>query len=341
MQLLDAQGIALARRTPLPRGALKRLQIGIGGDGGGIHPRPTLGAYFGGDARQLVLRQPFQQGRIVEVHARVTFCEQVTANTAARLLVGVQPDEAHQRMPVGVDFSFGQAFAQVVRAALPRWRIVERGFLRGRIIGDGKRHQLIQRHGIGPVVGHQARGYVRQFQAPLHHQRRNAEIRCNVFNRSAFGHQRSERFKLVCRVHGFALHVLREAGGAGRAIGHQQAGHLPILGDAVFLCQQLEGDEAAATGHHLVMLAIAGGNHDQVLQQAHTLDGSGQFRDGHARGFAHVAARGAQHQPRQRNQNHVLARVGGLQHIGGAAGCGVDGPGFGTGNGVHGVSPIK
>ena len=27
--------------------------------------------------------------------------------------------------------------------------------------------------------------------------------------------------------------------------------------------------------------------------------------------------------------------------VGIAAGCGVDGPGFGTGNGVHGVSPIK
>ena len=341
LQLLDAQGFALVRFALFPRGTLEGLQIRIGGSGRNIHPCPALGLHLSGDAPQPVLRQPFQQCGIGQIHARIAFCEQVTANTAARLLVGVQPDEAHQRMPVGVDFPFGQAFAQVVRAALPRWRIVERGFLRGRIIGDGKRHQLIERHGIGPVVGHQARRNIRQLQAPLHHQRRDAEIRRNVLNGPAFGHQRREGFKLVCRVHGFALHVLREAGGAGRAIGYAQARHLPILGDAVLLCQQLEGDQPAATGHDFVMLAIGGGNHDQVLQQAHALDGSGQFGNGHARGLAHVAARGAQHQPRQRNQNQVLAWVGGLQHVGGAAGCGVDGPGFGTGNGVHGVSPIK
>ena len=81
------------------------------------------------------------------------------------------------------------------------------------------------------------------------------------------------------------------------------------------------------------MLAIGGGNHDQVLQQAHALDGCGQFGDGHARGLAHVAARGAQHQPRQRNQYQVLGRVGGFQRD---SGGGIDGAGFGVGDGVHG-----
>jgi hypothetical protein len=181
------------------------------------------------------------------------------------------------------------------------------------VVGDGKGHQLVQRHGIGPIVGHQARRDVRQLQAALHHQRRDAEVRRNVLDGSAFGHQRGEGLELVCRVHGFALHVLGEAGGAGGAIGHQQARHLPFLGDAVLLRQQLQRGEATATGHHFVMLAIGGCNHDQVLQQAHALDARGQFGDGHARGLAHVAARGAQHQPRQRNQNQVLGRVGGFQ----------------------------
>ncbi|MNV74445.1 hypothetical protein D3C71_1676630 [compost metagenome] len=146
-------------------------------------------------------------------------------------------------------------------------------------------------------------------------------------------------------MHGFALHVLGEAGGAGRAIGHAQARHLPVLGNAVFLRQQLQCGQSAPTGHHLVMVAIAGGNHDQVLQQAHALDRRGQFRDRHARGLAHVAARGARHQPRQRNQDHVLARVGGLQQVGsrvgGSGGSGVDGAGFGMRNGIHGESPVR
>jgi len=81
------------------------------------------------------------------------------------------------------------------------------------------------------------------------------------------------------------------------------------------------------------MLAIGGGNHDQVLQQAHALDARGQLRDGHSRGLAHVAACGAQHQPRQRNQNQVLGRVGGFQRD---SDGGIDGVGFGVGDGVHG-----
>ncbi|MNT10315.1 hypothetical protein D3C72_1451400 [compost metagenome] len=210
------------------------------------------------------------------------------------------------------------------------------------VIRPGQGHQLVKAQGVGAIVSHQSGRYVGELQTALHHQRCNAEIRRNVLDGAAFGHQRREGFKLVCRVHGLPLHVLGEAGGAGRAIGHLQARHLPILGDAVFLRQQLEGGKATATGHHLVMLAIAGGNHDQVLQQAHALNARGQFGDGHARdGLAHVAACGAQHQPRQRNQNHVLARVGGLQHVGGAAGCGVDGAGFGLRSGIHDVSPIK
>jgi hypothetical protein len=59
------------------------------------------------------LRQPFQQRGIGQIHARIAFREQVAADAAACGFVGVQPDEAHQRMPVGVDFALGQAFAQV------------------------------------------------------------------------------------------------------------------------------------------------------------------------------------------------------------------------------------
>ena len=127
------------------------------------------------------------------------------------------------------------------------------------------------------------------------------------------GFQRGECLELVGGVHGFALHILGEAGRAGGAIGHQQARHFPFLADAAFLRQQLEGGKATASGHDFVTLAVSGRGDDQVLQQADTLDAGGEFGNRHARGLAHVAARGAQHQPRQRNQNQVLGRVGGFQ----------------------------
>ena len=162
----------------------------MGRAGGGIHPCPAFGLHLGGDARQPVLRQPVQQRGIGQIHARITFREQVTAHATACGLVGVQSHEPHQRMPVGVDFPLGQALAQVRGMALPLRRIVVRGFLRGVVVGDGKGHQLVKAHGIGAVVGHEARRDVRKLQAALHHQRRDGKIRCDVLDGSAFGHQR-------------------------------------------------------------------------------------------------------------------------------------------------------
>jgi hypothetical protein len=65
-----------------------------------------------------------------------------------------------------------------------------------------KGHQLFQRHGTGPVVGHQARRDVRQLQAALHHQRGHAEVGGNVLDGAAFLDQRGEGLELVGGVHG-------------------------------------------------------------------------------------------------------------------------------------------
>lgn len=106
---------------------------------------------------------------------------------------------------------------------LPFRRFIKGGFLRGMVIGHGQGHQLVKTHGICPVIIQQTRRNIRQLQAALNNQRRNGKIRRNVFNRPALGHQRGEGFKLVCRVHGFALHILGQADRHGIAIGHQQA----------------------------------------------------------------------------------------------------------------------
>lgn len=108
--------------------------------------------------------------------------------------------------------------------------------------------------------------------------------------------------------------------------------HATTLADAVLLRQQPEGCEVSVTGRDFVVLStfptLASGNHVPVVQQAPALATRGQFEDGHAwDGLVHVAACGTKHQPRQRNQDHELARIGSLLH----GRCSVDGAGFGRG----------
>ena len=331
----DAAGLAGGRLAAVARGVLERLPFLVGQMRHGLHPCPALGAHVLGQRCQLVAHQRFQHCGIGEVGSGIAFGEQVAADAAACLPVGVQPDEAHQRVR-GVDFTLGQALAQLGRAALPFRRTIERGFLRGVVVGDGQGHQLFQRHATGPVVGHQARRDVRQLQAALHHQRGHAEVGGNVFDGPAFLDQRGEGRELVGGVHVLALHVLREADGTGGSIGHQQARHFVVGGDALLLRQQLQGGQAAVACDDFVLLAIGGEDDNQVLQQADAGNARGQFGDGQARHLAGVALGAARQQLRERNQNQVLGRVGHFQR-----GGGFDGDGFGFEYGVHGDNSLR
>jgi len=123
-----------------------------------------------------------------------------------------------------------------------------------------------------------------------------------------------------------ALQVLCQAHGARRRIGPQQAGHLEVVGELASLDQQLERAEAAATGHDIVVLAIDGQHHVEVLQQAHAGDARGQFGDRRAAALAHVAA--GRPQLGQRNQPQFLRSRDGCDSSS-------DGGGFMKGSGVH------
>ncbi|CUI36849.1 Uncharacterised protein [Achromobacter xylosoxidans] len=331
LQRGNAAGFAGVRFAALAWRVLERLPLGIAHVRHGFDPRPTLGAHVPGQRGQLVAHQRFQQRGVGQVGSGIAFREQVAADAAARRHVGVQPGEAHQRMR-GVDFAFGQAFAQHGCATLPFGRTVERGFLRGVVVGDGQGHQLFQRDGSSPVVGQQARRDVGQLQAALHYQRGHAEVGGNVFDGTAFLDQCGERLELVGRVHLLAQQVFREADGTGRSVRHQQARHLKVGGDALLLRQQLQCGQAAVAGHHFVLLAIGGEDNDKVLKQADAGDARGQFGNGQARGPSCVALGTARQQLRERNQNQVFGRVSHFQRRGG----GFDGAGFGLGIGVHG-----
>ncbi|KEZ03609.1 hypothetical protein GQ57_23490 [Burkholderia sp. MSh2] len=335
LQGRDAAGFAAGRFAALARRVLERLPLGVVHVRHGFHPRPALGAHVLGLRVQLVAHQRFQQRGVGQVGSRVAFREQVAEDATACMRVGVQPDETHQRMRGG-DFTLGQAVAQCGCAALPFWRTVVRGFLCGVVVGDGQGHQLFQCGGSGAVVGQQARRDIRQLQTALHHQRGHAKVGGNVFHRTAFLDQRSEGRELVGGVHGFALHILGEADGTGRRIGHQQARHFVVGGDALLLRQQLQGGQAAVACDDFVLLAIGGHDDDEVLQQADTGDARGQFGDGLARSRADVALGTARQQLRQRNQNQVLGRVGHFQRRGG-----FEGDGFGFEYGVHGDNSLR
>jgi hypothetical protein len=83
---------------------------------------------------------------------------------------------------------------------------------------------------------------------------------------------------------------------------------LAVRADALLFRQQLQGGEATATRDDFVVLAIAGKDDGEVLQQADARDAGGQFGDGCAHGLAHVAPGRAK--LRQRNEDEVLRRDG-------------------------------
>ena len=80
------------------------------------------------------------------------------------------------------------------------------------------------------------------------------------------------------------------------------------------------------------MLAIAGKNDGEVLQQPHAGDAGRESINGLACGLANVATRGAK--LRQRHQQQILRRGGGFQ-------CSGDGLGFGVGDSVHGDNSLR
>ncbi|ASI70008.1 hypothetical protein BA022_16530 [Diaphorobacter nitroreducens] len=240
------------------------------------------------------------------------------------MLVGLQPDEARHRIAAGVDLVAGQVVAQRLRAALPLRRVVEGGFLRRMVVGDGQGHQLLQRHGLRPEVRQQPGRDVGELQAPLHHEGRHPEVGRNVLHGPALGHEVFPGEQLLDGRHGLALHVLGQAHGTRRVVQHQQAVHLVVLRQLAALDQQLQRGQTSAPGHHLVVLAIGRGHHGEVLQQADAGDARGEFGNRRAAALAHVAAR--RPQLGQRDQQQFLRRR--------------DGGGFLKGSGVHGVAPI-
>jgi len=140
-----------------------------------IDPLPALGGDLSGLLAQLVGCQGVQQGGVEQVGLPVVVAEQIAPQRAARLLVSLERDVAHNRIGVGLDFALRQQLAQVVGSAVPRRHAGPDLLLSRMVVARGQHHQAIQPDLPLAKLRHQARLHRGELNAALHHQRRDAD----------------------------------------------------------------------------------------------------------------------------------------------------------------------
>ena len=118
-----------------------------------------------------------------------------------------------------------------------------------------------------------------------------------------------------------------------------------VFAELAPLGQQLQGRQPPLARDHLEVLAIGRGDHGEVLQQPDADDGSRQFGNRGAAALAHVARRRPQLGQRDQAQfiGHGHRDGDGFARSGGSrsSGHGMQGLGFGMGNGIHGDDSLS
>jgi len=107
---------------------------------------------------------------------------------------------------------------------------------------------------------------------------RRAKATCNILYACARVDQFRERLHLVHRVHGEALHILRETGFQSVFLGAQHARRGVVAGDTALLGEELEGAEPPSAGGDGVATVFTGDD-GEVLEQAVRFDGGGERFD--------------------------------------------------------------
>ena len=121
--------------------------VAIGEVGGDRDPIPTLGPQRLGLGLELLDDQPIEQRRILQP-AAIVMLEEVAQDHAAGGFVDIHPDEL--RAPVRrPDRALGELAADQIRLLVVGARYgVPDLFLASVVVGDGERHQLLQRHAV-------------------------------------------------------------------------------------------------------------------------------------------------------------------------------------------------
>jgi hypothetical protein len=113
-----------------------------------LGPFPALGQNLARDLAQLLGGEHVEQARVLEEPATV-LAEQVTDDVAARLDIGVGPDE--HRAPVGGGHVGGGHVAPDDPRLAVVMQVGENLLLSSVVLGDGKGHELVQRKAVLPI----------------------------------------------------------------------------------------------------------------------------------------------------------------------------------------------
>ena len=103
-------------------------------------------------------RESAQQLGVAQLAALVVV-EQVATHHTAGALVALHPDESNQRVCGRFDFSGRDCTPQRCRCTIPGLRLTPRALLRGMVVCQSERHQLVEVDALPPVQGQQLRAW--------------------------------------------------------------------------------------------------------------------------------------------------------------------------------------
>jgi hypothetical protein len=153
------------------------------------------------------------------------------------------------------------------------------------VAGDTERHKLLEVEFVCGVGFKQLRARRSELQALAHDGGRDAERGGDIILALVLLAECCEGAELVERVQRLAVGILGEAVILKDAGGLDDAGDGRVLGEALPLCEKLEGAQAAPAGLDLiaaglVALRVKEWTHAQGLEQAAARDAFGQSLDG-------------------------------------------------------------
>ena len=210
--------------------------------------------------------------------------EQVAHDDAAGRLIGVDADELRPLVG-GTHGAFGELAADVVGLLVvgARERLPDL-LLTRMVVGDGERHELLQRHAVLGIDVEELFGDGGKPQPLLHDGRADEEAGGDLLLAEALVAQGLEGAELVERMQGARwTFSASESSSAMPSVAHD-AGHRRGLGQALLLDQQFERPEAAAAGRDLehaglVALGVEHRPDVEALQERAPGDVLGQLLD--------------------------------------------------------------
>ncbi len=156
------------------------------------------------------------------------------------------------------------------------------------ILGQAKRHQLLERDFVLPIGCEQDRARLGEAKTLLDDGRRHAEGGGDGLLALALIGERFEGSELVEGMQRLAFDVLGKAVGFDKAAGPDDAGDGRVFCQLLLLDEELQGAQAAAAGLDAVFARlfaslVVEGAHAQALQEAASLDVGGKAGNGSVR----------------------------------------------------------